>query len=179
MSPTVHGLQVSDITYAQPGNSLPAEVRQAAAERGYGDAQQPISLYITVADIEAAFECAAHGNGKDCVMAQAGRRLGVDHVYFYRHTAWLDFGDGPIIRYSVGGSIYVNVIEPFDRGERDSVLPGVYHLVPPTPSKRLSAIREQTAKRGKRPRVGTGEALPVRHHAQHSERVVMAARSDG
>lgn len=176
MSTTIHGIEVTDLTYAEPGNSLPQAVRQAATERGYGDATAPISLYVTQEDIDAAFACAARGNGNQCVMAQAGRRLGAKDVYFYRHSVWLDFGVGPIVRLSVGDSIYTNVIEPFDRGDHDAVTPGLYPLTPPTRSKTLGAIRAQTAKRGKRPRIGTGAALPVVHRTQHSERVVMAAQ---
>lgn len=168
--------KVTDLTYAEPGNSLPRVVRQTATERGYGDACEPLSLYVTEPDITEAFACAAQGNGSRCVMAQAGQRLGVKGVYFYRHSAWVDFGSGPIVRYSVADSIYNNVIDPFDRGDREAVLPGVYPLVPPKPSKRLSAIRRETAKRGKRSRTGSGNALPVVHHAQHSERVVMASQ---
>lgn len=81
---TVHGIKVDEITYAEPGNNLPVWVKQAAATRGYGDSMQSLSLFVTEGDIEAAFDCAAQGNGSSCVMAQAGQRIGAKAVYFYR-----------------------------------------------------------------------------------------------
>ena len=91
----VHGIRVDEVIYKEPGNGLPQWVKDVAVKRGYGDALDPISLYVTEEDIDEAFRCAAMGNGAKCVMAQAGQRLGAKSVYFYRTTAWFDFGTGP------------------------------------------------------------------------------------
>lgn len=169
----VHGLNVTGITYRDPKNSLPLFVRAEAETRGYGDATQPLSLFIQEGDIEEAFACAAQGNGASCVMAQAGKRIGAKSVYFYRTTVWVDFGDGPIVRFNTSKQVYHNVIDPFDRGARDEIVGGIYHLVPPTRSRRLGTLRG----RGPKP-AGVnlnGSRKPV-HHA-HTERVVMATRA--
>jgi hypothetical protein len=172
----INGLDVTDVTYKEPGNNLPKWVREAAVTRGYGDSQQPLSLFIQDADIAEAFACAAQGNGSACVMAQAGKRIGAQSVYFYRTTAWVDFGKGPIVRFKCSKQIYENVISPFDHGDRDAVAPGIYHLTPPTSSGRLSVRREQDAKKratnpaGKQPDVTRGVVA-------HTERVVMAAQT--
>ena len=138
----INGLTVENITYKNPQNSLPKFVKEAAGERGYGDATQTLSLFVQENDVEEAFACAAQGNGSSCVMAQAGTRIGAKSVYFFRMYAWIDFGYGPIVRFATGKSIYDNVISPFDKGERERVKPGIYHLTPPSPSRTLSAQRE-------------------------------------
>ncbi len=170
----VNGLDVTDITYKEPGNNLPKWARQAAVTRGYGDSQQSLSLFIQDGDIAEAFDCAAQGNGSACVMAQAGKRIGARSVYFYRTTAWVDFGVGPIVRFKCSQQIYQNVIAPFDRGDRDAIAPGIYHLTPPQPSGRLARLRELAAEKpGPRPRRTDGSRTVV----AHTERVVMAAQT--
>lgn len=175
MKQKINGLEVENITFKSPGNNLPRFVRDAASERGYGDATQPLSLFVNDADITEAFMCAAHGNGSACVMAQAGTRIGAKSVYFYRTTAWIDFGEGPIVRYQTTKSIYSNVIAPFDDGERDRVKPGIYHLTPFTKSGTLAAMRDK--EKSRRPKRGNHDGSRSAVVQAHTERVVMAARA--
>jgi hypothetical protein len=178
MKTKVNGIEVVNLTKARVRNNLPRFVREAAEDRGYGDATQPLSLYIHEGDIGEAFHCAAQGDGSMCVMAQAGKRIGAKAVYFYRTKAWVDFGAGPIVRFQTSRAIYNNVIEPFDRGEREEVRPGIYHLTPPTKSRQLSRERARTRKY---PRTAgknlDGSRSSVAH--AHTERVVMASRASG
>jgi len=171
----VNGIDVTDITYKEPGNNLPKWVREAAETRGYGDSKQPLSLFIQDEDISEAFACAAQGNGSACVMAQAGKRIGARSVYFYRTTAWVDFGSGPIVRFQTSKQIYDNVIAPFDRGDREGVAPGIYHLTPPRASEGLAHKREKAAEK---PNVHPGgrKTDGSRSVIAHTERVVMAAQ---
>lgn len=168
----VHGIKVDEITYKKPGNGLPKWVKESAEARGYGDALEPISLYVTDDDISAAFDCAAEGNGSKCVMAQAGQRLGAKSVYFYRTTAWVDFGTGPILRFATTRNIYRNVIDPFDRGDRENVTGGIYPLTPPTNSGSLKRRREYEK---------TGKRKPAQNRRKevvaHTDRVVMASQA--
>src|SRR5262249_55094808 len=122
-------------------------------------------------DISAAFDCAAQGNGAKCVMAQAGQRLGAKSVYFYRTTAWVDFGTGPILRFVTSHAIYKNIIEPFDRGDRDAIACGHYPLTPPKKSKSLTRRRqyEKTHRKNKK--------HTERRVVAHTDRVVMAAQA--
>lgn len=172
MTRKVNGIKVGQITKKEPGNGLPKWVKEAAAARGYGDALDPISLFVTESDIEQAFECAAQGNGAKCVMAQAGQRLGAQSVYFYRTTAWVDFGIGPILRFATSQSIYNNVIDPFDRGDKDAIVAGLYPLTPPTTSKSLNRRREyeKTDRKNRNPN-------PRKTVVAHTDRVVMASRA--
>jgi hypothetical protein len=167
----VHGIKVDTITHKEPGNGLPKWVKEQAAERGYGDALEAISLFVTEADIAEAFDCAGHGDGAKCVMAQAGRRLGAKSVYFYRTTAWVDFGTGPILRFQTSQSIFRNIIEPFDRGDQEAITGGVYPLTPPTNSRSLKRRREYDKTARKNPREGGKRVI------SHTDRVVMAAQS--
>lgn len=166
----VHGIAVDQITYKEPGNGLPKWVKEQAASRGYGDSLEPITLFVTQEDISTAFDCAAQGNGSQCVMAQAGQRLGAKVVYFYRTTAWIDFGTGPILRFKTARAIYRNVIEPFDRGDRDAVKGGVYHLMPPPESSSLKRRRQYERTNKKHPSTNREKKVIA-----HTERVVMAA----
>lgn len=173
------GIEVDNITYKEPGNNLPKFVREAAAERGYGDATQPLSLFVNADDVAEAFSCAAQGNGSACVMAQAGTRIGAKSVYFYRTTAWVDFGDGPIVRYQTSRAIYNNVIAPFDEGDRDRVKPGIYHLTPFSASMNLAGRRAKHEKQkasGGKPTPSPDRAVINRGVQSHTERVVMASR---
>ena len=175
----IHGLEVEDVTYKDPRNSLPKFVREAATTRGYGDATQPLSLFIQDGDVDEAFACAAQGNGSACVMAQAGKRIGAKSVYFYRTTAWVDFGDGPIVRYQTSRAIYNNVIAPFDEGDRDRVKPGIYHLTPFSASMNLAGRRAKHEKQkasGGKPKPSPDRAVINRGVQSHTERVVMASR---
>lgn len=176
MSTSINGLAVNNITYAEPVNSLPNPVREAAATRGYGDSAQTLSLFVNNTDVNEAFACAAQGNGAACIMANAGQRLGAKAVYFYRTTAWIDFGEGPIVRFETGKSVYANVIEPFDAGDRERVKPGLYHLTPPRPSQTLPAKRAVQARKDQARREGARPLRRVEIGQQHTERVVMAAR---
>ena len=174
----IHGLEVEDVTYKDPRNSLPKFVREAATTRGYGDATQPLSLFIQDGDVAEAFACAAQGNGSACVMAQAGKRIGAKAVYFYRTTAWVDFGSGPIVRFQTTKSIYDNVIAPFDAGDRERVMPGIYHLTPPSSARGLAVRREREKdyrpdRRGRNTELDGSRAPRIQ---AHTERVVMAAR---
>lgn len=167
---------VGDITFKEPGNGLPKWVREAAETRGYGDSKKPLSLYITSDDIDEAFACAAHGNGSACVMAQAGTRIGAQSVYFFRTTAWVDFGDGPIVRFETSRQVYDNVIAPFDKGDKAAIAPGIYHLTPPKGTNRLKARRAKNKKRAPKASVGNGDGSG-RKTLAHTERVVMASRA--
>lgn len=170
----INGLTVENITYKEPGNNLPKFVREAAEKRGYGDATQTLSLFIQDGDVAEAFACAGQGNGSACVMAQAGTRIGAKAVYFYRTTAWVDFGDGPIVRFQTSKAIYSNVIAPFDDGDRDRVLTGIYHLTPFAPSKSLKRQRALDRKKAATGARNDGSRSLVQ---AHTERVVMASRS--
>lgn len=167
----VHGIKVDEITYKEPGNGLPKWIKEAAVTRGYGDALEGITLFVTENDITAAFDCAAQGNGSKCVMAQAGKRLGAEAVYFYRTTVWIDFGTGPILRLIAPKSVYKNVIEPFDRGDRDAIEAGLYPLTPPHNSRSLKRRREyeKTERKNNKP--------SKRKVVAHTERVVLAAQA--
>lgn len=175
MKTTINGLEVENITYKNPGNNLPKFVREAAETRGYGDSMQTLSLFVQQDDVSEAFACAAQGNGASCVMAQAGTRIGAKAVYFYRTTAWIDFGEGPIVRFATSKAIYTNVIAPFDDGDRDRVKPGIYHLTPFTASTSLAGGRVRNANRanpaGKRKDGSRSSIIQA-----HTERVVMASR---
>jgi hypothetical protein len=173
MSTTINGLKVDNITHKNPGNNLPKFVREAAETRGYGDAGNTLSLFVKDEDVAEAFACAAQGNGSSCVMAQAGTRIGAKAVYFYRTTAWIDFGSGPIVRFETSKAIYKNVIAPFDEGDRDGVMPGIYHLTPPRPSKTIAGTRAKHANRehpGGKKKDGS-RSVVIR---SHTERIVMA-----
>lgn len=175
MKTKINGLEVVNITHKEPGNNLPKFVREAAEERGYGDATQTLSLFIQDGDITEAFACAAQGNGSACVMAQAGKRIGARAVYFYRTTAWIDFGDGPIVRFKTTKAIYDNVIAPFDKGDRSRVQPGIYHLTPFTASRTLSGMRARPKSYHPVGRTPDGSRSSVIQ--AHTERVVMASRA--
>jgi hypothetical protein len=174
MTRKVNGLKVSTIIRQTPRNGLPKWVKEVAATRGYADALEPISMWVKDSDIETACELAAHGDGSSCVMSQASKRMGAENVYFFRNYAWVDFGHGPIVRFKTGNSIYTNVIDPFDRGDRDGIASGMYHLLPPAMSESLLRRREY-GKNGKTApdRRGGGKKTPV----MHTERVVMASRA--
>lgn len=153
---------------------LPKWIRAEAASRGYGDAAEPLSVIVKEADVTEAFACLAQGNGSACVMAQAAKRIGAENVYFFRRTAWVDFGTGPFVRYNTTGAIYRNVIEPFDRGEQSEIVPGIYHLKPSGPGHSLSGRKKINARRTDR----TGESnrsTGERKIKAHTERVVAAA----
>lgn len=171
----INGLEVDNITYKEPGNNLPKFVREAAADRGYGDATQPLSLFVNADDVAEAFSCAAQGNGSACVMAQAGKRIGARAVYFYRTTAWIDFGSGPIVRFETSKSIYDNVIAPFDEGDRERVKPGIYHLTPARKSQSLVGRRAHNKGRSK-PKAGNSDGSRTPRIQSHTERVVMSSR---
>lgn len=175
----INGLRVENITFKAPGNGLPKFVREAAETRGFGDATAALSLFVNEHDISEAFACAAQGNGSSCVMAQAGARLGAKSVYFFRTTAWVDFGEGPIVRFQTSKSIYNNVIEPFDRGDRERVVPGIYHLTPPKPSRDLASCRAREERRrenGDRSPSNKRDGSKAPRAQSHTERVVMASR---
>lgn len=174
MNKISNGIKVTNLTTTPPGNNLPKFVRDAVEDRGYGDATQSLSLYIHEGDIGEAFDCAAQGDGSMCVMAQAGMRIGAKAVYFYRTMAWVDFGKGPVVRFQTSRAIYNNVIEPFDKGDRDAIQPGIYHLTPPVASRQLDATRAKDRKQRRTGSAADGSKSPVAH--AHTERVVMASR---
>lgn len=169
----VHGIKVDKITKKAPGNGLPKWVREAATTRGYADALEPTGLIVNQRDINAACNAKAKGNGAMCVMAQAGRRMGAESVYFYRTTAWVDFGTGPIVRFQASKSVYNNVIKPFDKGDNDAIAPGYYPLTPPCDSNSLKR-RRQYAKTSK---TKSGRGSGKKEVVAHTDRVVMAAQA--
>ena len=168
-----NGIEVQSVVKGDPGNGLPKFVREAASERGYGDSSYPWTMYVHPDDIDAAFREKAHGNGNSCVMAQAGRRLGAQTVYFYRTTAWVDFGSGPIVRYFIPDATYRNVIDPFDKNDRKSVLPGMYPLTPPSGSHSLTNTAKKNRKRGS---ARGSRGLIKNPKRQHSDRVILAPK---
>lgn len=172
----INGLEVENITYKNPGNNLPKFVREQAEARGYGDATQTLSLFVNESDVAEAFACAAQGNGSSCVMAQAGTRIGAKAVYFYRTTVWVDFGEGPIVRFKTTKTIYNNVIAPFDDGDRDRVKTGIYHLTPATPSRTLEGRRKWDKRVDRKGRVRNDDGSRSIVTQSHTERVVMASR---
>lgn len=175
MRKKVTAVKVDTITYKRPHNGLPTWVRDNASTRGYADALEPISLYVTDKDIDNAFDCIGRGDGTKCVMAQAGKRLGAKAVYFYRTTAWVDFGEGPIVRFTTSRTIYNNIIDPFDRGDRDGVTGGVYPLTPPCNSqsiRRRQVLRKKTGRK-----ITPKNKNAKKQVVAHTERVVMASRT--
>jgi hypothetical protein len=169
---------VKEVYHGKPGGNLPARVREATATRGYGDAIESMMLVVIDEDIETAFCAAAQGNGSACVMAQAGTRIGAEWVYFYRGTAWVDYGTGPIVRYKTGESVFKNVIRPFDHGDRPNVTPGFYPLKAPKGSTSLAGMRKYQKnwhERHKYPRDTQGTKKVTVH--KHTERMVMASEA--
>lgn len=166
------GIEVQEITYGDPKNNLPGFVKEIARTHGYGDSAGPWTMYVHPDDIELAFKEKAQGNGAACVMAQAGQRLGAQSVYFYRHTAWVDFGSGPIVRYYIPNATYRNIIDPFDRNDRDGVLPGMYPLLAPTPGRTLKHMREYNSNHTKK----QSKNVDPNRQQQHSERVILAPK---
>lgn len=163
-----------EVTHKRPGNGLPNFIKDMAVKRGYADSSEPLSLYVTEDDIDQAYMSAGRGNGFKCVMAQAGMRLGAKSLYFYRTTAWIDFGTGPILRFTIADSIQRNIIEPFDNGKREDIESGLYPLLAPTPSKSLRGRRKYDKKHSKRKKEGSsGTKKKV---LAHTERVVLASQ---
>ena len=162
--------KVDQITKRESSNGLPEWVKELTATRGYGDATEPLGLIIKPEDIDEAFSCEAQNDGSNCVMAQAATRLGAENIYFYRTSAWVNFGTGPIRRFIVPKNIYRNVIAPFDRSAHDDIVPGHYVLLPPTDSQSIRRRREyERTKRTRRP-----SSNPKKKVLAHTERLVMA-----
>lgn len=139
---------VTNVRKGDPGNSLPKWVRNIARTRGYGDAAATLSNLVTDAEIDKAFEEKAHGNGDACVLAQMTARMGARQAYFYRHTAWVDFGSGPLVYFVSTPKTFESVIKPFDDGDRANTLPGTYDLKPPAPSRALGQAMRRRDKGG-------------------------------
>lgn len=167
-----NGIQVAGLRKRNPGNNLPQFVKEAAKQYGYGDSTVPWSMYVHPDDVDLAFAERAQGNGSACVMAQAGRRLGAQSVYFYRSTAWVDFGAGPIVRFLIPQATYRNIIDPFDNNDKANVLPGMYPLLPPKGVRTLNAKRKDNRKRTTTKSRGINSS----GKRQHSERVILASR---
>jgi len=142
-----HGMTVRHHTFNRPANNLPPMVKDQAVERGYGDAITPLSLNVTQTDITKACDALAQGNGRACVMAQAGKRLGAVAIYFYRTSAWVDWGAGPIMRYITSAGIRNNIIKPFDNNDRVHIVAGIYDLKAPTPGTSLKRQRDRAGNR--------------------------------
>lgn len=169
-----NGIEVTNLTKGKtPRNNLPKFVRDLAVEHGYGDSTVPWSMYVHPDDIDAAFAERAHGNGSACVMAQAGHRLGAQMVYFYRGQAWVDFGSGPVVRFTIPPATYRNVIDPFDNNDRSNVLPGMYPLLPPKGARSLVARRKRNSKRSGGAR---SKGVNPMKQRQHSERVILGGK---
>lgn len=167
-----HGIEVRNLTKKNPGNNLPEWVKAAAVARGYGDSKHPLSLYVTADDIQRAVMERAQGNGRACAMAQAGTRLGTRFIYFYRTTAWVDFGAGPVVRYQVSNDIYNHIIKPFDDGDKAKIRPGIYHLLAPKDGRSLARRRETEARRGNTSQTRPNGSKP----RPYMGRVVMATQ---
>jgi hypothetical protein len=164
-------LKYGEVTRKRPSNGLPPFVKEIAVKRGYADSKEPLSLYVTEDDIDQAYAGAGRGNGTKCVMAQAGKRLGAKNIYFYRTTAWIDFGSGPILRFSIANSIQRNIIDPFDNGKRKEIIPGLYPLMAPRPSNSLRERRKVAKKHSRK----TSSSNPKKVVLAHTDRVVLAA----
>jgi hypothetical protein len=173
--PVVETMQVYHTT---SGTNLPKWVKENVKERGYCDSMQSLVLWIGQDDIDEAFACVAAGDGARCVMAQAAKRIGAEAAYFYRTTAYVMFpGDGPILRYETGKSIYNNIIKPFDDKNRDKVISGLYTLMPPK-HRRIASERKRHHDREHPRGDGSGKRNPV-VAARHTDRLVLAALADG
>jgi hypothetical protein len=109
------------------------------------DATKPCTLNVLPKDIEGA----RPENGAKCVAARCVKRaLGAKHVYFYRTTAYILFGDGrPVERFVTSGALLRNVIHPLDTGKLGRIKPGRYDLLPPPESYRLGkAVENRTSR---------------------------------
>jgi hypothetical protein len=167
----VKQIREKDITYQAPGNGLPDWIKEQAESRGYADAVEDISLIVKPEDIKTALDCAAHGDGSHCVMAQAGLRLGAKAIYFYRTTAWIDFWTGPIQRFTIPNLVRRNIIAPFDANDRENIQPGCYPLTAPTHGRSLKYRRGISTKPMNDPPRCRRKVLA------HTERVVLAPHS--
>ena len=164
-----------EVTYKRPGNGLPDFIKDVATKRGYADSLIALSLYVTEDDIDQAYTSAGRGNGFKCVMAQAGTRLGATNIYFYRTTAWIDFGTGPILRFTIADSIQRNIIDPFDNGKRKDIKSGFYPLTAPTPSHSLHGRRKYGKRHDSKKKNGDS-ITPKKKVLRHTDRVVLASQ---
>jgi len=173
------------VFYSDPGNGLPDWVRTVMQTRGLTDSEEALTLIVQEDDVVKAITCAGEGDGDSCVMAQAAKRLGAKNIYFYRSTAYVDFGIGPVRRYAVTSEIKNSVIKPFDANEYGQIEPGSYNLEPPEKwltmegkretAKRRRARDAKVAKEGgpKEPSAASKRKNPV---ARNMSRVVNASR---
>ena len=173
------------VYYSDPSNGLPDWVRVKMQDRGLTDSKDSLTLIVKEEDVVEAITCQGEGDGDSCVMAQAAKRLGAQDIYFYRTTAYVDFGIGPLRRYKVPAGIKNKIIKPFDENEYGKIEPGVYNIEPHTRSNTMEGKREaarrrkvrddKVAKAGgpKEPPAASKRKTPV---ARNMSRVVNASR---
>jgi len=109
-------------------------VQKMCEERGLKltDATRPIVVGVAVDDILKS----RTKNSKCCAFARAAKREpGVRAAYFFRSTAFLEFGDR-MVRYSLPQSVQKEIVS-FDRG--GIMAPGEYELRPPRQDRESSA----------------------------------------
>lgn len=155
ISGTVMGIHYRAARYGRPFPNAPQWLKELYPTRGVADALDPFQLLVTPANLAAAIAVQGVGDGSACVLYQAGTRSGVMNLYIFRGTAWLDFGTGPALRFTVPVRASVNVVRPFDDGRYDDVIPGVYALEPPSVGNTLSrrdAINKQREPKQARPK---------------------------
>lgn len=92
------------------------------------NATRPIIVGVAVDDILKS----RTKNSKCCAFARAAKREpGVRAAYFFRSTAFLEFGDR-MVRYDLPQAVQKEIVS-FDRG--GVMAPGQYELKPPRPSR--------------------------------------------
>ena len=81
------------------------------------------------------------------------------------------------MRLTIPNSVHDNIIEPFDKGKRKGIIPGLYPLTPPVNSRSLSRRREyDKTERKQKPK---GDAPQRKHVVRNTSRVVLAAVDEG
>lgn len=109
------------------------------------DAKKPLTLEVTEKDIKGS----RSKDPRHCAFAEACKRgsKGVIAAYFFRSTAWLEYGD-KMVRYMLPSSVQKEIVA-FDRGGLTA--PGSYQLSPPKGSHLLKNVRARSKKRKEHP----------------------------
>jgi len=114
------------------------------------DARTPLRIEVRANDVQKAKQ----KNSKCCAFAKAAQRLpDVKAAYFFLSTAWLEYDD-KLVRYSLPPSMQKEIVS-FDRSK--VMAPGVYQVVPPSKTARMSEIKKRSAKRPGRHQPGNGK----------------------
>ena len=87
---------------------------------------------------------ATKANSKLCALSRAAMRLpGVNAAYFFRSTAFVEYGD-EMVKYQLPPSVQKEIVS-FDRAK--IFAPGVYQLAAVSPSNSKKAIEERSRSR--------------------------------